>query len=65
MNGKALVQSKEFWFNVAMFVVDTAAYLETVIPQKYLPLVLAIHAVGNIFIRTFLTKQPITSFFPK
>ncbi len=65
MNGKALVASKEFWFNVIMFFIDSAAYFEKVLPQEFLPWLVGFHVIGNIFIRTFFTSQPITSFLPK
>ena len=63
MQGKTLIQSKEFWFNVVMFLVETAAYLENAIPQKYLPVVVAVHSIGNIALRILFTNQPITGVF--
>lgn len=63
-DGKALINSKEFWLNVVSFAVEAAMYFEATFPAgKYLPYVVAVHGLGNIFLRVFFTKQPITSIF--
>lgn len=57
---KSLLQSKTFWFNIVMFLVDVSVYLQSATPSKYLPLLSAIQAVGNIALRIFFTGGQIT-----
>lgn len=57
---KKLWQSRTFWFNVIAAIIDIAVYLQASAPQKYLPYITAVHAIGNIVLR-YITDKPITS----
>jgi hypothetical protein len=55
----SLLSSRTFWFNAATLVLAALQLTEvvTLIPPRFLPLQLAIVAVGNVWLRT-LTVRP-------
>ncbi len=58
-NTKRFWESKTFWFNVAMSIVDISAALTEVVPAEWLPYLMLVQTIGNIVIRRF-TSTPMT-----
>jgi len=62
INGKALLTSKTFWFNVIFIIVTIAGYFgyaDFEPDSKVVEILGTVFAIGNILIRT-VTKEPIT-----
>ena len=63
MEGKTLLQSKTFWFNIITIVVDIAVALQTSVAladkATTIMILSIIQTAGNVLLR-YLTDQPIT-----
>jgi hypothetical protein len=60
MEQKTIWQSKTFWFNVVMTIVDFAAFSETVLPIEALPYLTMVQGLGNIVLRVWFTNGGVT-----
>ena len=61
---KNILLSKTNWFNTLSLILFILALpnFVAVVPERYLPTIGILTAVGNYILRTYFTSQPITQF---
>lgn len=61
MQSKQFYQSKTFWFNAIMTIVDIAAISQDSLPDEFKSLAVMIHGIGGIVLRVWFTKTSIVT----
>lgn len=67
MEGKSLVESKEAWVLGLTFLLAFLALPDfiSIVPATWLPYITLAGSAISLFLRTFVTRTPIVSVFPR